>query len=105
MINSLIGLLLINLIIVYCVDVSGFVDFVKRSIWSILYKGIPYTTWSLKPLDCSICLTFWIGLIYVGFSSLLGIALVCMISLLSPVTYNVLIGIRELLIRLSNYIK
>lgn len=105
MFDSLIGLLLINLIVVYCIDVSGFIDVIKRRIWGILYKGIPYTTWSLKPLDCSVCLTFWIGLFYIGFSSLLGIALVCVFSLISPVTYNVLIGIREMLIRISNKIK
>ena len=102
-IKIIIDLLLLTTIITYTVGISGFVDVIKEKIWGILYKPIPYNNWSLKPLDCPICLTFWGGLIYIiNDITLLNITIVCLYSLFQPIINNILILIRELLIKLTN---
>ena len=101
----IIDLLLLTIIITYTVGISGFIDVIKEKIWNYLYTPIPYTNWSLKPLDCPICLTFWGGLIYLFIIkdiTLLNITIVCLYSLFQPVINNILIIIRELLIKLTN---
>lgn len=101
----IIDLLLITIIITYTVGISGFVEVIKEKIWNYLYNPIPYTNWSLKPLDCPICLTFWVGLIYLFIIkdiTLLNITIVCLYSLFQPIINNIIILIRELLIKLTN---
>lgn len=101
----IIDLLLLTTIITYTVGISGFVEVLKEKIWNYLYTPIPYTNWSLKPLDCPICLTFWVGLIYLFIIkdiNLLNITIVCLYSLFQPIINNILIIIRELLIKLTN---
>lgn len=101
----IIDLLLLTTIITYTVGISGFVEVIKEKIWNYLYTPIPYTNWSLKPLDCPICLTFWVGLIYLFIIkdiTLLNITIVCLYSLFQPIINNILIIIRELLIKLTN---
>jgi hypothetical protein len=104
-IKIIIDLLLLTIIITYTVGISGFIDVLKEKIWGVLYKPIPYNNWSLKPFDCPICLTFWIGLIYLFIIkdiTLLNITIVCLYSLFQPVINNILIIIKELLIKLTN---
>lgn len=55
---------MITVIVVFIVDISGFIDSVKKTIWRIIFKNFPYKDYSIKPFDCSLCLTFWIILIY-----------------------------------------
>src|SRR5574344_2768618 len=101
----IIDLLLLTTIITYTVGISGFVEVLKEKIWNYLYNPIPYTNWSLKRLDCPICLTFWVGLIYlfiIKAITLLNITIVCLYSLFQPIINNILIVIRELLIKLTN---
>ena len=40
----------------------GIIDEIKILIWKWLRKE-PYKEYRLKPLDCSLCMSFWIGLI------------------------------------------
>ena len=104
-IKIIIDLLLLTIIITYTVGISGFVDVLKQKIWSILYNPITYNNWSLKPFDCPLCLTFWVGLIYLFINkdiTLLNITIVCLYSLFQPVINNILIIIKELLIKLTN---
>ena len=104
-IKIIIDLLLLTIIITYTIGISGFVEVLKEKIWSYLYNPIPYTNWSLKPFDCPICLTFWVGLIYIFINkdiTLLNITIVCLYSLFQPVINNILIIIKELLIKLTN---
>lgn len=104
-IKIIIDLLLLTTIITYTVGISGFIDVLKEKIWGYLYNPIPYTYWSLKPFDCPICLTFWVGLIYLFIIkdiTLLNITFVCLYSLFQPIINNILIVIKELLIKLTN---
>ena len=61
----ILNLLLINLILSYIIDVSGAVDSIKSFLKRILTKGkMSDPNYSLKPFDCSLCMTFWVSLIY-----------------------------------------
>lgn len=62
---TIIDLILINLITVFVIDQSGVVDSFKSIMKSILTKGkMKDPDYSLKPFDCSLCMTFWLSLIY-----------------------------------------
>lgn len=82
-----IDLLMIAIIVCFIVDISGIIDSVKRMIWKWIFNDkIVYSDFRLKPFDCSLCLTFWCGLIYlfvVGSFSIFGMMVVCIIAALS----------------------
>ena len=61
----LINLLLIQLLVVFIVDLSGVMTHIKKAIWKWLKgKDKPYKDFEMKPFDCSLCTTWWTGLIY-----------------------------------------
>lgn len=47
------------------IDLSGFLETVKRVIWKWLIKDKPYRDFQLKPFDCSLCMSHHIMLLYV----------------------------------------
>lgn len=57
----MINLFYITLIVVFIVDISGVVDSLKSALAKWLNCRVP----SLKPFDCSLCLTWWSCLLYV----------------------------------------
>lgn len=85
----LINVFLITTIVCFIVDVSGFVDNIKRGIWRLIMgKDKPFQEYRLPPIDCSLCLSFWSGLIYllcVGQFNIPMIGFVCLMALLSGV--------------------
>ena len=95
---------LLSVIIVFIVDVSGVIDEMETALakWlKVKSVHIP------KPWSCSLCLSFWGGLItlfVMGGFNLLNFSIVCMISMLTPVTYNILILLRESLLRIVGWL-
>ena len=83
-------LILINLSIVFLVDQSGFINEFKSWLKKVLTKGkMSDPSYSLKPFDCSLCMTFWVSLIYLLVFNLFSIEnfmLVCLSSWLSQFT-------------------
>ena len=72
----------ITVIVVIIVDISGFIDSIKAFVGKVL--GINNV--SLKPLDCSFCLNFWVSLIYLLITNELSITAVMVALLLSTMT-------------------
>ena len=64
--------LFITVTIVLIIDISGFIENLKRLIFRLLNgKSVKYKDFNLKPIDCSFCLSFWVNLIFLianGFS-------------------------------------
>jgi hypothetical protein len=83
----ILDILMISLITCYIVDVTDIIDNLKRLIWKWVFdKKREYQDFRLKPLDCSLCLTFWICIIYLIATknfNLNGILLVCIFSFLT----------------------
>lgn len=103
----MIDLLFITLIIVFIVDISGIIPNIKGMISLYLTKGkIRKTDYSLKPFDCSLCLTFWVGLIYVlVFNLSIGYMFyVCMLAFFTEVFKNILYLLKDIVNELINKI-
>ena len=102
----IIELILIQLIIVFIIDLSGVVDSIKLFISKHLTKNkIVTTNFSIKPFDCSLCSTWWIGLIYLLIChsfTIPYIALVALLSYLTPLSSSILLLIKDLAIFLIN---
>lgn len=77
----------IAIIIVYAIDVSPFYRDVTGAIASRLTKGRTHEPIRLKPFSCSLCMTFWVGLIYLiikGQLSMCFLVVLCGVSALTP---------------------
>ena len=88
----IIDLILMSMIVVFIVDISGAVDSLKSGLKWILTKGkMNNSDYRLKPLDCSLCMTFWTGLIYllvIHQFTLPYIAFVCFLACFSGIIKN-----------------
>ena len=84
--NILINILLISFIVVFIVDISGIVDTIKYWIWKKYVKYGDYHNLQLKPFSCSLCMTWWVNIIYIiaiGEFTIPYIAFITLCSLLS----------------------
>ena len=102
----IIDLILIQLIIVFIIDLSGAVESFKLFISKILTKGkIQTTNFDLKPFTCSLCMTWWTGLIYLLIChsfTIPYIAFVALLSFLTPLSSSILLLIKDLAFFLVN---
>lgn len=104
---SLIGnLLLLTIIICFIIDLSGIVQSIKGLITRkiLRFRNVEL---SIKPFDCSLCMTWWVGLSYIlciGEFGILGVFLVAMFSFMSSNITVLLIAIKDLVGSLINKI-
>ena len=101
--NCVIDILLLAAIIVFIVDLSGFTQTWK----SWLGKWLGVQIGNVPPFDCSLCLTFWVGLIYLiasGHFTLPALAFLCMTAYCTALMTETLAAIRELVAALVRYI-
>ena len=92
--NIYLQLLLLASIVIFIVDLSGF----SETILEIVSKVKGTRVESFKPFTCSLCMTWWCGLIWVicsGSASLATIAYCAALSALSFPIAQILIFIRE----------
>lgn len=105
----MINLFLLTCIIVFVIDLSGFVDeMVKRLYYKYIKVGDYHTLIpKLKPLTCSLCLSFWAGIIYLIITSqftVLMVGYVCLLAFLTPIIGDVLVMIKDVLNKIINLI-
>lgn len=84
-------LIVLVCIVVFIIDISGIVDTIKHGIWKWLIKDKEYREFRLKPFDCSLCMSFWMGLIYlicVGQFNIPMVGFVCLLSAFSGIIGN-----------------
>lgn len=84
------------MIIVFIVDLSGWTDTWKG--WLRSWLKVPIGR--IKPFDCSLCSTWWVGIIYlicVGKLTITWISAVAVISMLTPVIMNALLLVSDIL--------
>lgn len=106
----IIDLFLITVVICFIIDVSGIVSSIKRAYLRRVFKmrnpDISNLVW--KPFDCSLCLTFWFGLIYLIATShlnLLGVALVSFFSMVSSNISGFLFLVKDILSAIENWLE
>ena len=104
----LLKLLCIQLICVLIIDISGFIDSVKFGISKWLTKGkFPKADYRIKPFDCSLCATWWTGLIYIictGQFSIFLVAYLLFLAVMTPVAKDIIILIKDICIFIINKI-
>lgn len=97
----MLSLFLISLIVVIIVDLSGFIDSLKSGLKRIVTKGrMSGSDYRLKPLDCSFCMTFWTGLVYLLITHSFSLWMLSYLLLLCVFTVfikDVLIVIKDIL--------
>lgn len=102
---EIIDIILITIINVIVIDISGFIDSIKEGLKKWLnIKGEIH----LKPFDCSFCMTFWIGIIYLLIQhtfTLPYIALVLFSAYMTTTIYNILITLKDVIDRLIEKIQ
>lgn len=99
--KTIIDLILVALVTIYIVDLSGFTETLLKVISA--YKGRKIT--ELKPFSCSLCMVWWVCLIYaviVGNLTIPVVALIALLSLLSVPFGQLLILIREAILKVIN---
>lgn len=100
----MLDILLIAVVTVCIVDISGFTDSWKSAFKRLVTRGRmsdPYYT--LKPFDCSLCMSFWSGLVYLWVThsfTLWMVTFLLLISVMTPVIKDFIILIRETLIKI-----
>ena len=104
----MIDILLIAIICVIIIDLSGITDSIKSALKRIVTKGrMSDPNYSLKPIDCSFCITFWTGLIYMLITHSLTLwmtAYLLCICVMTPVIKDILILIKETLLKIIRYL-
>lgn len=105
----MINLFILTCIIVFIIDLSGFVDeMVKRLYYKYIKVGDYHTLIpKLKPFTCSLCLSFWVGLFYLLITrqfTILMIGYVCLLAFLSPIIGDILVMIKDVLNKVINLI-
>lgn len=105
---TLINLFLIALIVVFIVDISGAVDSLKSGIkWVLTKKQMSGSDYRLKPLDCSLCMTFWSCLIYlfvIGEFTLPYITVACLLAAFSDIIKNYILLVGDILTKMNQLI-
>lgn len=99
--KTIIDLILVALVTIYIVDLSGFTETLLKVISA--YKGRKIT--ELKPFTCSLCMVWWVCLIYaaiVGNLTIPVVALIALLSLLSVPLGQLLMLIREVFLKVIN---
>lgn len=93
-----INLLLITIITVNIIDLSGIITHIKKTICKWLNK--PQQDFSIKPFDCSYCMSHWIGLFYLIITSqfsLFAYAILLFFCFITPVIKDLMIWFKDLM--------
>lgn len=100
----MLDLFLISVIVVIIIDISGITDTIKSLIKRIITRGMMSDpNYSLKPIDCSFCMTFWTGLVYmlcVGTFSLWMVTFLLLLCVMTPVIKDVILLFRNTIIKI-----
>jgi hypothetical protein len=95
---------MISVIICFIIDISGIIENIE---W-YLGKWLGGKVIIPKPFSCSLCLTFWVGLIWLivqGEVTLFNIMAVCLLSALTEQITNTITLFKQLIARLQDAIQ
>jgi hypothetical protein len=93
----LIKLLFLTLIVVFIIDISGIIESIENFLSKLLKGKVRIK----KPFSCSLCMTWWLGLVYIIYFNhftLINICAVALFAYLSSVISSILIFLRELML-------
>lgn len=104
----ILNLLYISIIWVLILDIAGFAHTIDKTLYKIFYRGRAYREDAhFPPFDCSLCLTFWTGLIYLLIIQSLTIPhmlLLLVFACLTPIIKDLFILIKDIVVKLIDLI-
>lgn len=92
-------IILIAVICTIVVDMTDFVQHIKKWIWKWLKDKQPFKDFELKPFDCSLCATFWTSVIYLlctGSLSLTSLALTLLIAISTDIIRQAIVTLKTI---------
>ena len=99
--NPYTDLLFLTLLVVFVIDLSGFTE-----AWlSAFSRWLGHTVTSFKPFTCSLCMTWWSGIVYLIVTGRFCLPLLAYVAGLAFLTFPIsqfLIFIRETLLKWIN---
>ena len=109
MLEIIVNILLISIIIVFIVDLSGAIEHLVKPIVKHFLHIPPHKDINLPLIECSLCCVWWFNLIYICNVSianaftfnqfLILVSVLALVSFLTPVIKDILILIKDLIIR------
>lgn len=99
--KAIIDLILVALVTIFIVDLSGFTETWLNILSN--YRGRKIT--GLKPFSCSLCMVWWVCLIFslvAGTCSIPVVAFIALLSFLSVPCGQLLMLIREAILKVIN---
>lgn len=95
MIINIITLLLITFSVVYIIDFSGIITDLSKYIWIQTHPNQVYKYKQIgKPFGCSVCMTFWLSILYCIFGLniciIYSISIGCGLSLSTNIFKNII---------------
>ena len=109
MLTIIINIFLLATIIVFIVDLSGSIEQLVKPIVKHFLRIPPHKDITLPLIECSLCCTWWIGLIYICIVTiansftfnqfLILVSVLALVSFLTPVLKDILVLIKDLIIR------
>lgn len=103
----LLKLLTITLVNILIIDISGIIKDIKTTLSTLLTKSKFKTDkFRLKPFDCSFCMTFWTGLIYLFYVnqfSLFNLLIILLLAFFTDPLKQLLLLLKDLFIKIINY--
>ena len=109
MLTIIVNILLLSTIIVFIVDLSGAISNLLKPIVKYFLHIPPHKDINLPLIECSLCVTWWCGLLYICIASianaftfnqfLILVSVLALVSFLTPVIKDILVLIKDLIIR------
>lgn len=97
----------ITVIVCFIVDISGVVDSIKGAIVRFITGSKLPFNFSIKPFDCSLCMSWWCGLIYLlayGHFNLRSIVAVAMFAVAADTITSLILLVRDIIGSIINRI-
>ena len=106
----IVNIILLAIIIVFIVDLSGSIEHLVKPIVKYLLQIPSHKDIALPLIECSLCCTWWLGLIYICYVAiantftfnqfLILVSVLALVSFLTSVIKDILVLIKDLIIRL-----
>lgn len=83
--NTILDVILIQVLVCFLIDLSGFIPSLERGLGKILKYRVSIP----KPFSCSLCMGWWIGLIYLLLTGHFTLHYVVVVALFSFFSRNI----------------
>lgn len=110
--NTILNLFLITLVICFIVDCSGIMTDIRKFVAKTIYKKtkikVDYNELKLKPIGCSLCMTWWTGIIYllcISEFTILNLTIVALLALFSSNISGLMLTIKDYIAAFENWLQ